>query len=139
ESQNNCILNSESATTQPTLFTDEATDKVTYFEPQCSMAKALRDVKITSKKTPAKAAPNKTPAKAPTAPKRPKRQAAAALTPTRHRNVIWPNKPDWGSWTRCDGKSSQRFHFRNCKSYNPNKCEKASEQCDPNNSEIFCF
>lgn len=51
----------------------------------------------------------------------------------RHRNVIWLNVENWGSWTRCDTVTGFHKRFRQCAGFNPNKCFKENYKCDPAN------
>lgn len=59
---------------------------------------------------------------------------------SRHRNVLKLNSQDWGSWTRCDGTGGNRYRYRQCKSPNPNSCQKDTAPCDPtNSSEVYPY
>lgn len=128
ETTENCILNSESAATKPALYTDENQDKVDYFEPGCTGAngRRKRNLNVNNGNEICAHSSNFI-------------GGIENMKSDRHRNVISLKSPDWGSWTRCDGKERHRKRYKGCSSLNPNHCQSSEVICDPSNSKVlFC-
>lgn len=109
EQTTNCVLNTETAKTQPDLFTEIFDEAVDYFELNCALQQRLRAFMSR------RGAFRK---------KELKMKAKIADSPIKETNIL-RNSGIWSEWTPCDKNSALKTRFRNCDGSGvPNRCHR---------------
>jgi hypothetical protein len=99
--QLNCILNTESKSTKPDLFTDAQVDKVTYFEPGCNGGQKLAIVAA--------------------------RKSMKSLDTSINKDL--PIASEWTLWSPCGAVSDKQYRFMPCQKSDPRQCDKEERSC----------
>lgn len=110
----NCILNSESAQTQPDKYISSQ-DPVTYFEPRCTSTGGGGSFLATVAPIPPPALLKK----------------SSAFQDDSLLSLKSPQKlGKWTLWSECDGSKTERIRYQNCFDRRITKCPNETESCN---------